>query len=110
MDGTNNFRDSYSPSLGLIVMREFGDHGAFYLEPIGRTTATWRGGRSSSTTTTRSCSALGTRIRLRPTTYVVVEVVPRVSGYKKDEHPVSFAVEKRVGGHAFQLVFSNTSA
>ena len=38
----------------------------------------------------------------------MLEVVPRVSGYDPGKHPISFALEKRVGGHAFQLVFSNT--
>jgi hypothetical protein len=107
MDGTNNFRDSYSPSLGLIVTREFGDHGAFYLEPIWVNNSNLEPSELVDHNDT-FLLGLGTRIRVRPTTYVVVEVVPRVSGYKKDEHPVSFAVEKRVGGHAFQLVFSNT--
>jgi len=80
VDGTNNFKDSYSPTLRLIVTRELGANGAVYVEPI----------------------------RVRPTTYFVLEVVPRVAGDKPDKTPVSFAVEKRVGGHAFQLVFSNT--
>jgi hypothetical protein len=107
MDGTNNFKDSYSPSLGLIVTREFGDHGAFYLEPIWVNNSNLEPSELVDHNDT-FLLGLGTRIRVRPTTYLVVEVVPRVSGYKKDEHPASFAIEKRVGGHAFQLVFSNT--
>src|SRR6185295_12293277 len=34
IDGTNNFKDSYSPSLGAIVSRAVGDRAALYVEPI----------------------------------------------------------------------------
>ena len=51
---------------------------------------------------------LGGRIRIRPTVYVVGEIVPRVDGFDPGSTAASFALEKRVGGHAFQLVFSNT--
>jgi hypothetical protein len=34
MDGTNNFRDSYSPALGVVLSRELGDKGAIYAEPM----------------------------------------------------------------------------
>jgi hypothetical protein len=50
---------------------------------------------------------LGTRIRVRPTVYVVGEWTPRVSGYTPGAHQGSFAIEKRVGGHSFQLNFSD---
>ena len=67
MDGTDNFSDSYSPALGVIVSRELGDHGALYAEPI------WVNNtnpipRNWSTTTTRSSLGLGARLRIRPHT------------------------------------------
>src|SRR5215510_10262738 len=34
IDGTNNFRDSYSPAIGVVLSRELGSHGALYFEPI----------------------------------------------------------------------------
>jgi hypothetical protein len=107
IDGTNNFRDSYSPSLGLVVTRELADHGAVYVEPI------WVNNSNPDPSEIVDHNdtfliGFGTRIRVRPTTYLVLEVVPRVSGYDPGTHPISFALEKRVGGHAFQLVFSNT--
>jgi len=34
IDGTNNFRDSYSPALGVVVSHEIGTLGALYVEPI----------------------------------------------------------------------------
>ena len=51
---------------------------------------------------------VGGRIRIRPTVYVVGEIVPRLSGFDPKKTAASFAFEKRAGGHAFQLVFSNT--
>ena len=50
---------------------------------------------------------LGTRLRLRPTVYVTAEVSPRLAGYAPGDALVSFGVEKRVGGHAFSINFSN---
>src|SRR5688500_5147042 len=34
IDGTNNFRDSYSPALGVAISRALGSRGAIYVEPI----------------------------------------------------------------------------
>ena len=45
---------------------------------------------------------------VRPTVYVVGEFAPRVSGYTPGVHHGSFAIEKRAGGHTFQLNFSNS--
>jgi hypothetical protein len=38
--------------------------------------------------------------------YVLGEIAPRVAGYDDGPNLASFAIEKRVGGHAFQLNFS----
>jgi len=50
---------------------------------------------------------LGARIRIRPTVYIVAETAPRVAGYKPGTSHGSFAIEKRAGGHLFQLNVSN---
>src|SRR5919106_1696026 len=34
VDGTDNFRDSYSPALGVAISRTLGGYGAVYVEPI----------------------------------------------------------------------------
>ena len=51
---------------------------------------------------------LGARLRVRPTVYLVGEYVPRISGFDLGSHHASFAIEKRVGGHSFQINFSNS--
>ena len=41
------------------------------------------------------------------TVYVVGEILPRVSGYDPGVNHASFALEKRAGGHMFQMNISN---
>ena len=41
---------------------------------------------------------LGTRVRIRPTVYLVLEASPRVGGFEPDVAHVSFGIEKRAGG------------
>jgi len=53
---------------------------------------------------------VGGRVKLRRDTFVVAEVTPRASGYVQGTAEVAFALEKRVGGHVFSLVFANTQA
>jgi Membrane bound beta barrel domain (DUF5777) len=51
---------------------------------------------------------LGTRVRIRPTVYLLLEGAPRVAGYDPGVTHISFGIEKRAGGHLFQLNFSNS--
>jgi hypothetical protein len=107
IDGTNNFKDSYSPSVGAIVSRTFGDIGAVYIEPIWVNNTNPLPAEVIDDNNTFMVG-LGTRVRVRPTVYVVGEFAPRVSGYHPGVHHGSFAIEKRAGGHVFQLNFSNS--
>jgi hypothetical protein len=108
IDGTNNFRDSYSPAIGVVVSRELGDRGAVYAEPI------WVNNSSPLPDVLTDDNdtfmvGLGARIRVRPTVYVVGEFIPRV-GYTPGAHHGTFGIEKRAGGHVFQLNVSNGQA
>src|SRR6185503_14881216 len=91
----------------LIVTRELGEHGAVYLEPIYVNNTNDKPSEVVDDNDT-FLLGVGARVRVRPTVYLVGEIVPRVSGYDPKKTAASFALEKRVGGHAFQLVFSNT--
>jgi hypothetical protein len=106
IDGTNNFRDSYSPVLGLVLSRELGDRAAFYLQPVWVNNSNPLPDELIDDNSTFMLG-VGTRVRIRPTVYVLLEAVPRVAGYDPDVTHVSFGIEKRAGGHAFQLNFSN---
>ena len=108
MDGTNNFQDSYSPSVGAIVSRRFGSRGALYVEPI------WINNTNSLPKILADHNdtfiiGIGGRLRVRPTVYVVAEISPRAAGYKQanTRSQAGFAIEKRAGGHTFQMNFSN---
>lgn len=105
-EGTNNFKDSYSPGLGVILSRELGERGAVYLEPF------WVNNTNELPTELVDDNdsvilGLGGRLRVRPTVYVVVEAAPRLTGFDPGVTHVSVGLEKRSGGHAFQVNFSN---
>lgn len=105
IEGVDNFRDSYSPSLGLVISRELGNHGAIYVEPIWVNNTNPLPGELSDDNDTFMVG-LGARLRVRPTVYLVGEVMPR-TGYAPNNTFATFGLEKRSGGHSFQLNFSN---
>jgi hypothetical protein len=106
IDGTNNFRDSYTPGIGVILSHEFGDHGAVYAMPMFLNNTNLLPSDLVDDNDT-FLVGLGARLRVRPTVYVLGEYTPRVAGYSEREHQASFGIEKRAGGHAFQLNVGN---
>jgi Membrane bound beta barrel domain (DUF5777) len=106
VDGTNNFKDSYSPAVGLIVSRKLGDVAALYVEPFWVNNTNVLPSEIVDDNDTFFLG-LGGRVRVRPTVYLVGEFIPRVAGYDPGVHGGNFGIEKRVGGHSFQLNFSN---
>jgi hypothetical protein len=105
IEGLDNFQSSYSPAIGAVVSRTLGRHGALYAHPIWiNNTSTLPSELVDDNST--FIIGLGGRLRLRPTLYVVAEGAPRF-GYDPDYTYVSFGIEKRAGGHSFQLNFSN---
>ena len=106
VDGTNNFRDSYSPALGVALSRTIPRLGAVYLEPVWVNNSNPAPGELVDDNDTLLVG-VGARIRVRPTVYLVGEVIPRVAGYDPGVTHGTFGIEKRAGGHMFQLNFSN---
>ncbi len=105
IDGTNNFRDSYTPAIGAVIGRELGSAGAIYFEPIWVNNTNPLPGELTDDNDT-FMFGIGGRIRIRPTVYIVGEFIPRV-GFDPGAHHGTFGIEKRAGGHTFQLNFSN---
>jgi len=105
-EGTNNFRDSHTPGIGAIVSHEFGDHGAVYAMPMWLHNTNVLPSELVDENNT-FLIGLAARVRVRPTVYLVGEYTPRVAGYSPRENQGSFGIEKRAGGHSFQLNFSN---
>lgn len=107
IEGTNNFRhDSRSPALGVAISRTIPRVAALYVEPI------WVNNSNPAPDALVDDNdsfliGLGARVRIRPTVYLVGEVIPRVAGYDPGVTHGTFGIEKRAGGHMFQLNFSN---
>jgi hypothetical protein len=109
IEGTNNFRDQYSPALGAIVSRRFGEHAALYIEPMWVHHSNIRPSTAGEADDTFMIG-LGGRVRVPPSLSIAAEFSPRTSGYRPGVDHASFAIEKRVGGHVFQLNFSDSFA
>jgi len=109
IDGTNNFRDQYTPAFGAIVSRRFGERAALYIEPTWVHHANVQPSFANEPSDTFMIG-LGGRIRIRPTVSVAAEFSPRVSGYRPGVNHGGVAIEKRAGGHVFQLNFSDSFA
>jgi hypothetical protein len=117
VEGTGNFTDEYSPSVGVVVARQVGSVAAVYAVPR------WIGNANLlnvpvGTSDNTFVIGVGARVRLARGLYVVGEASPRVAGFKGafPDGPVAFreggtvaafAIEKQVGGHAFQVNVSN---
>jgi hypothetical protein len=85
------------------VSRKFGDIVAVYAVPMWVHNTAFNTGQDRDT----GFIGLGARLRFRPTVYASGEFTPRIGGYEPGENEYAFAIEKRVGGHFFQLNFSN---
>jgi hypothetical protein len=53
---------------------------------------------------------LGGRLRIRPTVSIVTEFSPRVAGFRPGINHGGVGIEKRAGGHVFQLNVSDSFA
>jgi hypothetical protein len=103
VEGVDNFQKQYSPALGVAVSRMVADRLAVYATPV------WVHNTAASLNIDRDTFfvGIGGRVRVSATVYIVGEVVPRAAGYSPDKPAYGFAIEKRAGGHLFQLNFNN---
>ncbi len=105
VEGQNNFREQYSFVAGGVLSHQMGEHGALYLEPIGVFNATPEFPGSDQNA---FVLGLGARLRLgNGRSYLVGEFAPRIGGYDGGTSLVTIGLEKRAGGHMFQLNVSN---
>jgi hypothetical protein len=106
VEGTNNFHTNYQPGMSIVISRAIASRVALYAEPtwVGRT------GVEAGVNQGTGFVGLGVRARVRSRMYLVAEVSPRVTGYEPGKPEYGFGLEERVGGHVFQLNFTNTSA
>jgi hypothetical protein len=127
VEGTDNMREDHAPGLGLVASRTFTDRLALYVSPmfVWNTAAVHDveplpghddhdhghdivnpfddGERNTAYV------GLGTRLRVRTGTYVVLEFAPRVAGHSppgRGNWGVAF--EKQTRGHLFQINLTNS--
>ena len=103
VEGADNFQEHYSPALAAAVSRTVATRLAVYATPV------WVHDTAANLNLDRDTFfvGLGGRVRVSSTVYLVGEVAPRAAGYSPDKPAFGFAVEKRAGGHLFQLNVNN---
>jgi hypothetical protein len=103
IEGTNNLQEQFAPVLGVSLSHLFGEVAAVYAVPM------WVHNSAAAAGIDRDTAFLGVggRLRFRPTVYLAAEISPRLSGYAPGTAQYGFAIEKRAGGHMFQLNFTN---
>ncbi len=109
IEGGNNFRDRYAPSVGATISRQIDDVVALYAVPMWSHNVGALLNAPLGITRDTFYVGVGGRVRILSTVYLSAEASPRLAGYAPDTPEYGFAIEKRVGAHVFQLNFSNTS-
>jgi Membrane bound beta barrel domain (DUF5777) len=102
-EGLNNLKDQKSPALGVLASKKVHRIAAVYAEPI----VVFNTNPFDTGDSNTFMLGIGGRLRIRPATYLVGEITPRLAGYKPNVNLASFGLEGRVGGHLFQINFSN---
>jgi Membrane bound beta barrel domain (DUF5777) len=105
-EGTDNLKDQHQTALGGIVSKRLGRIGVVYAEPLYVVNSN-PFPKDTVDHNDTFMIGLGSRARVLESTYLFVEYTPRVWGYQPGPDQISFGVEKRVGGHLFQINFSD---
>lgn len=103
LEGRNNLHTHYQGAFGLVVSKNAGRRAALYVEPIWVANTSPFQGSDNSTL----MLGLGARVRVRPATYLMAEMTPRLGGFDPGVSQVTFGLESRAGGHLFQINVSN---
>ena len=103
VEGADNFQERYAPAVGVAISRLAADRLAVYATPV------WVHNTAGAVNSDQDTVfvGIGGRVRVGASVYLVGEVAPRVSGYRPDKAAYGFAIEKRTGGHLFQLNVNN---
>ena len=114
VEGLDNFRSEYSTTIGGIVSRRFADRVAVYVEPMWSSNTNkpgllHRGPDALDDTDDHTfVLGLGARLQVLDTVAVTGEFLPRLAGFSQGDEYVGFGIEKVLGGHVFQVNFSNS--
>ncbi len=105
LEGNENLSTWHRSALGLVASRNVHRIAALYAEPFFVVNSNPGANQGSDNNTLML--GLGARLRIRPSTYLVGEITPRLTGFEPGVNQISFGLEGRAGGHLFQLNFSN---
>lgn len=107
VQGFDNFTEAYTTTLGAVASRRLSERGAVYVEPMLVLSPL---PESEAAAGSVFVLGLGARLALGSSTYVAAEYAPRLSGDIPGDGHVSAALERRKGGHSFQINVSNSFA
>lgn len=103
LEGWDNLTEQHQSALGLVASRSIGKWATIYAEPIFvLNTNPFDTGDENTLVL-----GLGTRVRVRPSTYITAEYSPRMTGYAPGDALIGFGLEMRAGGHLFQINVSD---
>jgi hypothetical protein len=105
-EGLDNLSGEKSPAVGVLISKKVQKIAALYVEPIVVFNSNTNPNDAAADNDTFMLG-LGGRLRIRPSAYLVGEITPRIGGYSPRVNLISFGLEGRVGGHLFQVNFSN---
>ena len=105
-EGTDNLHQQHQSTLGGIASKRVGRIAVVYFEPLYVVNSN-PAPKDTADHNDTFMIGFGARARILETTYLFAEYTPRVSGYDPGPDQISFGLEKRVGGHLFQVDFSN---
>jgi len=103
LEGENNLREHRQGVFGAVLSRAVGGRAVLYVEPAVVVNANPADVGDDST----FLVGLGTRIRISQNGYITAEFSPRLAGYRPGDGQISIGLERRAGGHLFQLNVSN---
>lgn len=103
LEGWDNLTEQRQSALGLVLSRNVARRAAVYVEPI----VVLNSNPFETGDEHTMMLGLGTRVRVRPATYLTAEYTPRIAGYDPSDSQIGFGLEMRAGGHLFQLNVSN---
>ena len=111
VEGLNNFREEYSPSVALVFSRKVRERAVIYAVPswVGNTNISAMEGDHDT-----FVLGLGGRLQLTDSVAAVGEISPRLAGFDRrlrgggpSDFHATFGVEFVYGGHVFQNNVSN---
>jgi len=107
VEGSDNFSENFGTTVAGVVSHQIKMRAALYVEPIVVFNSNPFEALNAEPDYT-VVLGLGGRLRLgQSKVYIVAEVAPRLAGFQPGVDHASIGLERRAGGHLFQITLSN---